>query len=93
MANREGSTARRMHRSQLVRNSLRATKAVGKRMPELADANAMSHLIERVNSHLGPRRAPAAGTARRFLLLYHPDQDWRNAGAIWGRFKAISDLR
>jgi hypothetical protein len=39
----------------------------------------MSHLIERVNSHLGPRRAPAADSARPFLLLFKPDQDWRYA--------------
>jgi len=45
----------------------------------LADPNAISHLIERVNGHLGPRRAPAAHSARPVLLLYKPDQDWRYA--------------
>lgn len=45
----------------------------------LGDPNAMSHLIELVNGHLGPRRVPAADSARPVLLLYKPDQDWRYA--------------
>jgi hypothetical protein len=45
----------------------------------LDDPNAMSHLIDLVNGHLGPRRVPPADSARRVLLLYKPDQDWRCA--------------
>ncbi len=32
-----------------------------------------------MNGHLGPRRVPPADLARRVLLLYKPDQDWRCA--------------
>jgi hypothetical protein len=45
----------------------------------LDDPNAMSHLIERVNGHLGRRRASTTDSVRRVLLLYKPDQDWRHA--------------
>jgi len=45
----------------------------------LLNPNAMSHLIERVNGHLGSRRAPEPGTVRPLLLLFHPHRDWRYA--------------
>jgi hypothetical protein len=45
----------------------------------LGDPDAMSHLIERVNAHLGSRRVQLAESVRRVLLLYKPDQDWRYA--------------
>jgi hypothetical protein len=45
----------------------------------LGDPNAMSLLIERVNSRLGPRRVQENRSSQRVLLLFKPDQDWRCA--------------